>query len=100
MCSLWTIASWVATVFKILANGQARTLAPLFGEKLGVLVSDRATGAEFLGDERSARSCWAHLLRKAISFSERDGPSGALGRELLDYIGILFDHCGRATERQ
>jgi transposase len=36
--------------------------------------------------------CWAHLLRKAISFSERDGPAGALGRELLDYITIIFRH--------
>lgn len=91
MCSLWTIASSVATVFKILANGQARTLAPLFGEKLGVLVSDRATALNFWAMEKR-QVCWAHLLRKAISFSERDGPSGALGRELLDYIGILFDH--------
>ncbi len=34
----------------------------------------------------------AHLLRKAISFSERDGPSGAIGRELLDSIAIIFGH--------
>ena len=43
MCSLWTIASSMATVFKILLNGQAKTLEPLFGRKLGILVSDRAT---------------------------------------------------------
>jgi len=36
--------------------------------------------------------CWAHLLRKAISFSERDGPAGALGHELLEYISIIFTH--------
>jgi transposase len=91
MCSLWTIATSVMTVFKILANGQARTLAPLFGKKLGLLVSDRATALNFWAMDKR-QICWAHLLRKAISFSERDGPAGALGRELLEYIGILFDY--------
>ena len=90
MCSLWTIATSVV-VFKILANGQATTLAPLFGKKLGILVSDRARALNFWAMEKR-QICWAHLLRKAISFSERDGPSGALGRELLEYIGILFDY--------
>lgn len=36
--------------------------------------------------------CWAHLLRKAISFSERDGPGGPIGRELLDLVTILFTY--------
>lgn len=90
-CALWTIATSAVTVFKILANGQATTLAPLFGEKRGILVSDRATALHFWAMERR-QICWAHLLRKAISFSERDGPAGAIGRELLDYIGIMFDY--------
>jgi transposase len=91
MCSLWTIATGAATVFKILANGQAKTLAPLFGKKQGILVSDRATALNFWAMTKR-QICWAHLLRKAIAFSERDGPAGALGRELLEYIGILFDY--------
>lgn len=91
MCSLWTIATSAATVFKILANGKAITLVALFGKKLGILVSDRATALNFWAMELR-QICWAHLLRKAISFSERDGPAGTLGRELLDYIGILFDY--------
>jgi len=91
VCSLWTIATSMVTVFKILADGQGKTLAPLFGKKLGILVSDRATALKFWAMERR-QICWAHLLRKAISFSERDGPSGALGRELLEYIGIVFDY--------
>src|SRR5258706_87360 len=82
MCSLWTIATTMATVFKILANGQATTLAPLFGEKLGILVSDRATALNFWA-MKLRQICWAHLLRKAVSFSERDGPAGTYGRELL-----------------
>ena len=89
LLSLWTIATKMATVFKILANGKADTLAPLFGRKLGILVSDRATALNFWAMELR-QICWAHLLRKAISFSERAGRAGALGRELLDYIAIMF----------
>jgi len=94
MCSLWTIATSGVTVFKILGDGKAATLAPLFGKKLGILVSDRATALNFWAMERR-QICWAHLLRKAIAFSERDGPAGSFGRELLDYIGILFDYWGQ-----
>jgi transposase len=91
MCSLWTIATTMATVFKILANGQAATLAPLFGEKLGILVSDRATALNFWA-MKLRQICWAHLLRKAVSFSERDGPAGTYGRELLGYIKVIFGY--------
>ena len=91
LCSLWTIATSAVTVFKILSDGKAVTLAPLFGRKLGILVSDRATALNFWAMEKR-QVCWAHLLRKAISFSERDGPAGALGRELLEYITIIFTH--------
>ena len=89
--SLWTIATAVATVFKILANGRAATLKPLYGELRGILVSDRATALNFWSMERR-QICWAHLLRKFVSFEERAGPAGALGRELLDYAGIVFDY--------
>ena len=91
LCALWTIATSAVTVFKILTDGKATTLAPLFGSKLGILVSDRATALNFWAMDRR-QVCWAHLLRKAISFSERDGPSAAIGRELLDYITIIFGH--------
>lgn len=91
LCALWTIATSAVTVFKILTNGKAATLAPLFGKKFGILVSDRATALNFWA-MAMRQVCWAHLLRKAIAFSERDGPAGAIGRELLDYIAIMFQH--------
>lgn len=97
LCALWTIATSAVTVFKILTDGKATTLAPLFGSKLGILVSDRATALNFWAMERR-QVCWAHLLRKGISFSERDGPSGAVGRELLDYIAIIFTHWHRLKD--
>jgi transposase len=93
MRSLWTIATAMASVFKIVANGKADTLRPLFGARRGILVSDRATALGFWAMERR-QVCWAHLLRKFISFSERAGPAGALGRELLDYLAILFTYWG------
>ena len=97
LCSLWTIATSAVTVFKILTDGKATTLAPLFGRKLGILVSDRATALNFWAMEKR-QVCWAHLLRKSISFSERAGPSGAVGRELLDYIAIIFGHWHRLKD--
>jgi transposase len=91
MLSLWTIATTIATVFKIVANGRAETLKPLYGKLRGILVSDRATALNFWAMERR-QICWAHLLRKFVAFAERDGPVGTFGRELLDYAGILFEY--------
>lgn len=89
--ALWTIASTAATVFKIVANGSRATLAPLYGALRGILVSDRAAALAFWAMERR-QICWAHLLRRYVSFSERAGPAGELGRQLLDYTGLLFDY--------
>jgi transposase len=91
MLALWTIASTAATVFKIVADGSRATLAPLYGALRGILVSDRATALSFWAMERR-QICWAHLLRKFVSYSERAGPSAELGRQLLDYTGLLFDY--------
>ena len=79
----WTIATTAATVFKIVTDGSRATLKPLYGALRGILVSDRATALNFWAMERR-QICWAHLLRKAVSFSERDGPSATYGRELLN----------------
>ncbi len=91
LLALWTIATTAATVFKIVTDGSRATLAPLYGALRGILVSDRATALGFWAMERR-QICWAHLLRKAVSFSERDGPSAAFGRDLLNYIGVMFEY--------
>lgn len=87
--SLWTIATKVVTVFKILVNGSSTSVKPIFGACKGILVSDRATVFSFWTMCRR-QICWAHLLRKYVSFSERDGPAGKLGQELLDYAALVF----------
>jgi transposase len=89
--SLWTVATSMVTVFTILANGRKDTLEPLYGELKGILVSDRATALNFWAMDRR-QICWAHLLRKFVSFSERDGRAKAIGRTLLDYTGLVFEY--------
>ncbi len=89
MLSLWTLATTAATVFKIVANGTKKTLRPLYGELQGILVSDRAKALNFWAMERR-QICWSHLIRRYVSFSQRDGPAGTFGRELLDYTGVIF----------
>jgi transposase len=70
--SLWTIATATATVYKIVADGAKATLLPLYGTLRGILVSDRAKALNFWAMEQR-QICWAHLLRKFVSFAERDG---------------------------
>ncbi|MGO9832600.1 MAG: IS66 family transposase [Polyangiaceae bacterium] len=89
--ALWTVATTAATVFKIVADSSKATLRPLYGALTGILVSDRAASLTFWAMDRR-QVCWAHLIRKFVSFSERDGPGGAFGRQLLDYAGIVFDY--------
>ncbi len=96
--TLWVLASSVATVFKVLANGQADTLKTLMGSRRGVLVSDRATALKFWDMERR-QICWAHLLRKFIKHGERDGPGGRFGRELLEFTGLIFDYWHRYRDK-
>lgn len=88
--ALWVIASASATVFKILASGSKDLIEPLFRQKKrGVLVSDRAKALMFWS-MHLRQICWAHLLRKFISYSERGGDAAKLGRELLEYVKIMF----------
>jgi transposase len=91
LLALWTLATKGVTVFKVLANGTKKTLAALFGELKGILVSDRATALNFWAMEQR-QICWAHLLRKFVSFSESSGKAGAVGRELLQCVTLVFDY--------
>jgi transposase len=92
MLSLWVIATAAVTVFKVLDNGQTDTLRDgLFGRVRGILVSDRATALKFWA-MKWRQICWAHLARKFVSFSERAGPAGSIGKELTDYTKLLFEY--------
>jgi len=89
---LWVLASSLATVFRIVVDGSAATIKPFFGACKGILVSDRGTVFVSLWAMTYRQICWSHLLRKFISFSERDGPAKQVGKELLDLTALLFEY--------
>jgi transposase len=89
--SLWTIATSTVTVFKILADGSAKTVGPLFAALKGILISDRATVFSFWA-MKQRQICWAHLLRKFVAFSERGDTGRAFGLDLLSYAGLVFEY--------
>ena len=100
LLALWTLATVGATVFKILPNGQRATLrSEILPDPSGVLVSDRATALEFWA-MKLRQICWAHLLRKFISFTQRDGPARTLGQELLDCTAVIFAYWGDFKEER
>jgi transposase len=89
--SLWTLATAAATVYKIFKDGRRETIQPWFGKLVGILVSDRATVFGFWA-MALRQICHAHLIRRFVSFSQRDGPAGAIGRELLDLSALVFEY--------
>lgn len=91
LTSLWTLACASATVYAIFVDGCRETIRPFFGSQKGILVSDRASVFTFWA-MAFRQVCWAHLIRKFISFSERDGPVGTLGRELLGCAALVFEY--------
>jgi transposase len=91
LMSLWTIASTAATVYRIFTDGCRKTIEPMFGSLIGLLVSDRATVFGFWA-MALRQICHAHLLRKYVGFSERDGPAAAIGRELLELTSVMFEY--------
>ena len=91
LLSLWTVASTAATVFRIFENGRTKTIKRLFRKRTGILVSDRASVFGFWPMEKR-QVCWAHMLRKFVAFSQRAGPAGAIGRELVDCTALLFEY--------
>jgi transposase len=91
LMSLWTLASVAATVYRIFADGCRATIRPLFGPAKGILVSDRA-GVFMFWSMALRQICFAHLVRKFVAFSERAGPAGALGCELLEYTALVFEY--------
>ena len=91
LMSLWTLVSAAATVYRIFIDGCGDTIRPLFGPRIGILVSDRATVFGFWAMPLR-QICHAHLLRKFVAFSERDGKAGAIGRELLECTALMFEY--------
>jgi transposase len=92
LASLWVLATMAATVYRIFDDGCRDTIRPLFGSQTrGILISDRAT--VFLFWAMSERQiCHAHLIRKFVLFSQRNGLDAAVGRDLLDCMKLVFEY--------
>ncbi len=94
---LWTITTSLVTVFLIVADGTQQTVRSVLGRVRGWLVSDRAK--QFLFWAMSKRQiCWAHLIRKFTSFTDRAGAAGAIGRELRQLAELLFHYWHRVRD--
>jgi transposase len=74
----------------VVADGSKNSMRLVLSKLKGVLISDRAKALNFWAMKRR-QICWAHLLRKFVSFSERDGPASGYGKQMLQYTGIVFE---------
>jgi transposase len=93
--SLWTLSTQLTTVFRIFKNGARATIEHMFsgadGKQTGIMVSDRASVFGFWPMELR-QICWAHLLRMFVGFSQRAGPQGRFGQELLEHAALVFEY--------
>jgi len=90
-CSMWVFANTLVSAYRIVDDGSRITLRLKFKKIKGILVSDRAS--VFLYWPMLCRQiCWSHLLRTFTEYSERDGPAGAFGKELIEYTELVFHY--------
>ena len=85
------LASDDVTSFFIRDDGCQASFQPLFVADNGILVSDRASVFGFWA-MHLRQICWAHLIRKFVSFAQRAGPAGQIGRDLLTMGALVFDY--------
>jgi transposase len=97
LCSLWTIATKLVTVFAITSNGATASIQNLLGTLHGFLVTDRGTTFGFWAmDMRQV--CWAHLIRKFVSYTERDGEDAKIGEDLLVFTQYMLAQWRRVRD--
>ncbi len=80
--TLWTIAVPLVTFFGITTNGSTTALRALFHTIKGIFISDRGSQFGFWA-MKDRQICWAHLIRKFVSFAERSDAAGELGANLV-----------------
>lgn len=97
LAPVWTIATKLVTVFFITSDGTAKTVKSLLGSLAGFLVTDRGTQFGFWAMHRR-QVCWAHLVRKFVSFSERKDEGAALGQHLLLFSQAMLSEWHRVRD--
>ncbi len=95
--TLWTIATAMVTVFGIRTDGSRAGLRGLFAAVRGILVTDRGTQFGFWAMQ-DRQICWAHLIRKFVSFAGRPGAAGKLGEDLLFWAQLTIHEWHRVRD--
>lgn len=91
-CSVWVFATAFISVFRIAKNGRRSTLLRILGKKhRGILISDRASVFLFWSMQKR-QVCWSHLLRAFVGFSQRDGPAGVIGKDLVTCAELVLGY--------
>jgi transposase len=97
LCTLWTIATKLVTVFAITADGTKERIEQLLGTLHGFLVTDRGTTFGFWAMELR-QVCWAHLVRKFVSYNERNDEGAKLGQHLLLFAQYMLARWHRVRD--
>ena len=97
LAPVWTIATKLVTVFFITSDSTAKTVRALLDSLTGFLVTDRGSQFTFWAMERR-QVCWAHLVRKFVSFSERHDEGRELGDHLLLFAQAMLSEWHRVRD--
>ncbi len=80
---LWVAASALVACYRIDPSRSQKAAKALLGEDFGgFVVSDRYAGYHFL-DVLQQQLCWSHVIRQLVEVSQRPGPSGRRGKQLV-----------------
>jgi transposase len=94
-CWLWTATTAALVCYRIDPRRTQEAAQRLLGADFGgFVITDRYVGYHWL-DVLQQQLCWSHLIRQLTDLSERPGPPGRLGAQLLDLAGQVFA-CHRA----
>lgn len=80
--TLWTIATACVTFFFITKDAKMPGLRGIFTRIKGILISDRGKQFGFWA-MKDRQICWAHLIRKFVSFEEQGGTAADVARRLI-----------------
>ena len=87
---LWVAATQWVVVFLIRCSRGRQVAKQLLGTAVTAIVhTDRWSSYNWI-PSHLRQLCWAHLKRDFQAFAERDGPSAALGEQLLAQLKLIF----------
>lgn len=95
--TLWTIATKLVTVFAMTADGTTESVQKMMGTLHGFLVTDRGSTFGFWAMQMR-QVCWAHLIRKFVSYTERKDEGAEIGEHLLLFTQYMLAEWHRVRD--